>query len=181
MLWFEIGVLDMNKRQMKKFVKRRQIRLKKNTRFNWDLPTDHKVFSIDPQIIAKDYSIKHHYRYSIKLITLTNWLKRVNKKIGKREMKKEFMFDKNINKIKGGEHIDYPSSLIINFSDHTAVARGHRLTNESSLVNIQDPVDGNVYMETVHDRNKRYEGAFVAPESLFKDKTCINEEVDEDE
>lgn len=91
----------------------------------------------------------------------------------KRKMKKEFMFDKNIDKIKGGEHIEYPSSLIINFSDHTAVARGHRLTNESSLVNIQDPVDGSVYMETVHDRNKRYEGAFVAPESLYEDKTCI--------
>lgn len=172
MHWFEIGVLDMNKRQMKKFVKRRQFRLKKNTRFNWDLPTDLKVFSTEPQIIVKDYNIKHHYRYSIKLITLTNWMIRVNKQFDmKRKMKKEFMFDKNINKIKGGEHIEYPSSMIINLSDHTAVVRGHCLTNEeSSLVNIQDPVDGNVYLETVH--NRKYEGAFVAPESLFKDKTC---------
>lgn len=166
----------MNKRQMKKFVKRKrgQHRGKKNERFDYSLPSDLRVFSTDPQIIVKDYNIKHHYRYSIKYVTLMNWLKRVNKQLDmKRKMKKEFMFDKNINKIKGGEHIEYPSSLIINLSDHTVVARGHRLTNESSLVNIQDPVDGNVYMETVHDRNKRYEGAFVAPESLFKDKTCI--------
>lgn len=158
--------MKMNKRQMKKYVKRRQPLQKKNVRFNWDLPSDRKLFSAgDTQIIVKDYNIKHHYRFSIELITLTNWVKRVNKQF---EMKEEFMFDKNINKIKGGEHIEYPSSLIINFSDHTAVARGHRLTNESSLVNIQDPVDGNVYMETVHDR--RYEGGRVAPESLFKDK-----------
>ena len=165
----------MNKRQMKKFVKRKrgQYREKKNERFDYSLPSDLRVFSIDPQIIVRDYSIKHHYRFQIKIITIINWHKRTNRELCKYERRtypcarKAFVFDKNINKIKGGEHIEYPSSLIINFSDHTAVTRGRRLTNaESSLVNIQDPVGGNMYMETVH--NRKYEGATKAPESLMR-------------